>query len=232
MDASGWELSTSELGFYRTFGYLHLPGLLADEIDRIDRAFEAVLADPTVERWSTEDAHGPLVACRANHDYLPRTSIPSILERHPDLAWLADDERLRAAATSVLGSAERRGSIGDVMSCPTMWHVDIWGAPLAQDHLKVFLYLDPLDAESGALRVMPGSHTADSPVHLAFRRLTLHPEETVERLGVEATQLPAQVIPTLPGDVILLDYRTVHASFHGGPRRRLIGIDFRQTAPV
>ncbi|MCM5681582.1 phytanoyl-CoA dioxygenase family protein [Schlegelella sp. S2-27] len=69
--------------------------------------------------------------------------------------------------------------------------------------------------EGGALRVLPGSH------HPGF-------QEALRGLGAEGEKtadLPAHVIVSEPGDLILLDEHLFHASF-GGQTRRQWRVDF------
>ena len=71
-------------------------------------------------------------------------------------------------------------------------------------------YLEPVGADSGALRVIPGSH---------------HPKFSEAIRGIGATCLqnptrPGHVVETEPGDMVLLDERILHASFGGGIRRQ------------
>ena len=68
-------------------------------------------------------------------------------------------------------------------------------------------YLEPVEAESGALRVLPGSHFTDYAG--AIREYT-----TI------AEVVPGIAIPTTPGDAIALDERLFHASSGGGQRRQ------------
>ena len=54
------------------------------------------------------------------------------------------------------------------------------------------------------------------------------PDRIKEVFGVEANQLPSATVETEPGDVIALNFRTVHASFLGAQERRLININYRE----
>lgn len=87
---------------------------------------------------------------------------------------------------------------GTVYSHETSWHRD---TDLDISAVSLLAYLDPLDAETGALRVAPGSH-----------------HEPVESLVDEELQI--EVLPTRPGDLILLNERTKHASAGGRSRRQ------------
>jgi len=71
-------------------------------------------------------------------------------------------------------------------------------------------YLEPVGVDSGALRVLPGSH------YPQFR-------DAIRAFGAEGLagpELPHHVVATEPGDMILLDEHLFHASFGGGIRRQ------------
>lgn len=94
----------------------------------------------------------------------------------------------------------------------TLWHSDSI-SPLAS--AGFLAYLEPLGGEDGALQVVPGSHHPD------FR-------DALGRLGIDGMAdpaMPAHVVTTEPGDLILLDEHLLHASF-GGRIRRQWRVDF------
>src|SRR4030095_10478192 len=99
----------------------------------------------------------------------------------------------------------------------TPWHRDS-DSPIAS--VGILAYLEPLGAEDGALRVLPGSHHQDFLD--ALRPLGVD--------GAPALALPAHVVVTEPGDLVLLDEHLFHASFGGGTRRQW-RVDF-VSAPV
>ena len=70
-------------------------------------------------------------------------------------------------------------------------------------------YLEPADADSGALRVVPGI-TSSSERQSAGSGATC----------LRDPSLPGHVVATEPGDMILLDERVLHASFGGGIRQQ------------
>jgi hypothetical protein len=117
-------------------------------------------------------------------------------------------DRLETVAATLLGGAvvptrakgvEYRGD--------TEWHVDS-ALPIAS--VGCAAYLEPLGAECGALRVLPGSHRGELAAGL--RRLGA--------IGASAPALPAHVVETEPGDVIVFDEHLFHASAGGGARRQ------------
>ena len=89
----------------------------------------------------------------------------------------------------------------------TEWHR---GPMESEEGIKFLVYLDPLLANTGALRVLPRSH-----------EWTLT-EKQQAQLKKDADKVVAPALETVPGDVIVFDLRLWHATFGGGP--------FRQTA--
>ena len=97
----------------------------------------------------------------------------------------------------------------------TGWHPDT--ADEEQIAVKYIFYLDSVGADSGALRLIPGSHLLRGSERRRF-------SESVRGIPVE--EVPAQAVATEPGDVIAFDIRTWHASFGGGSNRRACNLDF------
>jgi hypothetical protein len=83
--------------------------------------------------------------------------------------------------------------------------------------LKIACYLEPLQASNGALRLLPGSQHADYSASLS-RWQRQH--ATDPRLGDSIAALPMCVADSEPGDLIVFDRHTWHASLHGGDRRQ------------
>jgi hypothetical protein len=176
---------------FRTFGFGVLreffdPHPLAAEIDR-------VMSDG-------------LVADVSRTGEIRFRYVPMMTAKTPASLSLLD--RVEAVAAALLGGSvlpTRAKGVGYSGSSP--WHTDS-DSPLAS--VGFLAYLEPLRAEDGALRVLPGSQHPD------FR-------DALRELGVDGTAapiLPGHVVVTEPGDLILLDEHLFHASFGGGTRRQ------------
>ena len=107
----------------------------------------------------------------------------------------------------------------------------MYGAPLHLHHVKLSFYLDTLRADSGAIRVIPGTNFFNENFATNLRKRINEPEKIASEFGVPDRELPSVPIETDPGDVVAWDFRTIHASFYGGRRRRLFSINFRERAP-
>jgi len=90
----------------------------------------------------------------------------------------------------------------------TPWHTD---SELPVTSIGFIAYCESLDAENGALRVIPGSH------HREYG-------DAIRELGVSAETaivgIPSHVAETQPGDLILIDEHLFHASSGGAARRQ------------
>lgn len=135
--------------------------------------------------------------------YLPmmseRTPVSlALIDEFPELAARLLGRRVlpvRAKGTRYFGGTE--------------WHSD---SDLDIASLGFVAYLEALDADNGALRVISGSHRPESlsPTHAAVAGLSA---------------LSGQAVSTEPGDVIVFDEHLWHSS-SGGHDRRQWRIDF------
>ena len=122
----------------------------------------------------------------------------------------------RYAAKDVLGNGtDAHFSVGN-----TDWHSDSnWqrNSEKVQLAVKYHFHLDPVTAETGALRFIPGSHLLKGAEREMF-------QEALDKVSLES--VPCQPVPTQPGDVVLFDIRTWHASLGGMPGRRVCNAEY------
>jgi hypothetical protein len=186
-----FDLTRQSADVFQTFGFVVLrrffePGPLAAEIDR-------VMADGT----------GADVSRSGDIRF---QYVPMMTAETPVSLSLLDPAEIVAAG--LLGGpvlptrAKGVRYFGD-----TPWHTD---SDSALTSVGFLAYLEPVGADSGALRVLPGSH---------------HPQlggaiRALGTAGLAALTLPYHVVATEPGDIILLDEHLFHASFGGGTRRQ------------
>lgn len=226
-------LSEQQLNFFEIFGFLKLPGFFLDEVGEITEAFEEVFAAKALlQALHLETDDPPWLETNFDlHFNKPRVTIPLITERHERLAQLQVDPRVTTIVSQVMGPERRWESTGadaSLFYCDTSWHVDSYGAPLKQYHVKLSMYLDELGGENGAIRVMPGTNFPLGPFARRLLPLLDDPAVLEETLGVPAADLPAYTITSTPGDLVLWNYRLVHGSFYGADRRRLLSLNFRE----
>jgi hypothetical protein len=209
-------LSEQQRTFFQTFGFLAFPGLLADYIGTITQAFEDI--------WQ---AHGGGHSGKA-HDGTARSALVQFVDQDERLCALLDDPRISGIASGLLGDDfNYSGSDGNFYVGDTRWHSDGWRTNGIR-HIKMAFYLDPVGANSGCLRVIPGSHhTEDHFAQLLQAQISKSPE----LWGIEGKAVPAIPLETQPGDLILFDHNTKHAAFGGGARRRMFTMNLCQHYP-
>jgi hypothetical protein len=131
-------------------------------------------------------------------------------EETPLFASLLEDPRFVAPARQLYGEdvlgicVDGNRYVGD-----TGWHPD--SADPSQYGVKFAIYLQPVRAETGALRVLPGSHR-QCPWSLEFFA------------GMQQrpiAEVPAHALESDPGDVVAFDLRLWHASRGGAADRRM-----------
>lgn len=212
-------LTEQQRDFYGTFGALRLPGLMADEIEAISEAFDSVFAS---------EPEGLIESHEKVHFGDRRLILMDMIERHETLLALRDDPRITSVVHDVMGpDAVYLGSDGNIMWCETDWHCDIFKAPIERRHLKVFLYLEHLDGTSGALRIVPGTSHYQTDFASSLRAMSLRPGGVSERFGIDPRDLPSWALENEPGDVLLGDYRNIHAAFGAvGTARRVITLNY------
>lgn len=200
-------LTETQINFFDTFGYLVFPGLMRDRLARIIDAFEAVFQ-----------------GARRTHDGTHRTCIPSFVDQNEELCKLLDDPRVDGIFTSLLGDDYNyMGSDGNYYVGDTGWHRD--GFHEKYRHIKLAMYLDPVGTESGALRVIPGSHRLGEPYATILGKQA---PRSKEELGVSGPEVPAQVLKSEPGDVVLFNHNLFHSSWGGSSSRRMFTLNVCQ----
>ena len=217
MDDQNFQLTEQQMSFFRTVGYLSFPGLMADRIEEIVREFEAV--------WV---AHGGGHNGKP-HDGKARSCIVPFIDQSEVLCTLLDDPRILGIAYSILGDDfNYSGSDGNFYVGETRWHSD--GARKREDpmYIKIAFYLDHLTRDTGALRVIPGSHLPGDGYADA---LSARIGNSQEQWGLHGRDIPAAVLETQPGDLVMFNHNTKHAAFGGGVRRRMFTINLSQRYP-
>lgn len=205
------ELKESQRRFFETWGYLVLPGLVADRIEEITQEFEAVWRDRGVI-----------------HDGTKRSCIVPFIDQRERLCGLLDDPRIEGLLTGLLGpDANYLGGDGNYYTGDTAWHSD--GFHHVGEYLKVAFYLDPVGRDTGCLRVIPGTHRlqnqppagSDDPGWDARQARNCR-----ELWGIEPQDVPSIPLESRPGDVVAFNHNLMHASFGGSARRRMFTMNF------
>ena len=212
-------LTEQQLRFFETFGYLALRGLFRDEVDALNDAFRDV--------WTANG--GGLDGAADDLDERLTIVVPFV-DQHPYLCSLIDDPRIDGVASALLGDDYNyETSDGNFYVGDTRWHSDGF-ARTKYRFLKFAFYLDPVTAESGCLRVIPGSHHRKDRYALALHEAmsSSRTDDTENQLGLTGPEVPAVALETRPGDLIMFNQDLKHASYGGGTRRRMFTINMAE----
>ena len=190
------QLTTQQKRFFEDFGYLFLPGLMADQVE-----------------WITDEVEAAFAASQIVHDGGQRSGFGDLVQQRERMCSLLDEPGIDGLLTGLLGDDYNFLGMGaDFYVGDTQWHPD---APhdLVR-HVKLAMYLDPLTPENGSLRVVPGSHRWGMEGNL----------DTVALWGLEPHQVPCDSPGNQPGDVGIFDLKTLHTAIGGGTRRRMLNL--------
>lgn len=190
-------------------GYVRLPGIVdAVTIDTLRLRAEAVLFRESGEARAAVKSNGSM--CH--------------VADHPGLADIAAYPAL-IDAMRALGASDLRWTGGYLISKPAggpplFWHQDWWGWSEAESYAArpqqwfAMVYLTDTTPENGCLRVIPGTHRQDHPLHhmdaahsdalQAYRNpddpaYGSHPDEVA--------------VPVRAGDVLIGDARLIHGAY-------------------
>ena len=193
-------LTEQQIKHFDTWGFLIFRQVFSqDELKTIHKEFEAAM--------EAAYQHAPF-------DGTHRHWLPMLGPETPFFANLPEDPRFSGVAEQLYGD--------DVFFCisdanryvgNTGWHPDHNVDPTKDCYgVKFAYYLEPVDAETGALRLIPGSHK--NPLHNDLR-------ENLNELSLEICDVPGYVCKSEPGDVVAFDMRCWHASWGGSDDRRM-----------
>ena len=198
-------LTEQQISQYETFGFLVLRQVFSqEELQTINDEIESGLAATT--RQSSPGEENKFM------------SWSNLGPDAPFLAGLLEDLRFIEAAEQLHGedavgvSCNSGSYVGD-----TAWHPDSHERHM--HGVKFACYPQPVDAETGALRVIPGSH--NEPFSGEVER---HLKDAEPDIG----DVPASVCKSEPGDVVAFNNRLWHASCGGWDDRRMCSLIYKK----
>lgn len=240
-------MDASQLAAFETFGFLHLPSQYsADEMAAVRREADATLGAIEQEAQTAAGrAEGGLTS------HWGRQAQKFVEESALLTRWLVEDDRVFSLVAAILGEEdfvwttsnhieaspagpEFPGRDGQPMR-EHGWHCDIAGvAEAAIKRVKVMFYLTPTTREKGALRVLPGTHTAAAQANAGLRSLmgshgmntTLDEQWAASTFGIPGDELPSHAIEATPGDIVVWQLGLFHAVYNHAPDRRLLQLNF------
>jgi len=150
---------------------------------------------------------------------------------------LAHDERLLDAVESLIGPDIMAWDAAFIIKEPgdnkkVSWHQDLtyWGLDSVDGVVSIWLALSPATIESGAMKMMPGSHRAGQLGH----RATVDPDNVLSRgQTLEAEIDEARAVDTVlrPGQMSMHHGLTFHSSRPNVSRDRRIGFNMNLIRP-
>jgi len=197
------KLIQTQIDFFDVFGYLVIPKLFSPaEMNQIIDGFE----------WSILN-HGS----GEKHDGSNRTMFGGPIEHRSDMSAILDHPAIKGLIGGILGDDFNYcGGDGNYYTGNTGWHPDgNWGQLFAA---KIAFYLDELTSETGALRLIPGSHKPDHFI----RQRQIDINKSMALFGFSPMDFPGNItIESQPGDIVIFNHDLYHASYGGGTHRRM-----------
>ena len=210
-------LSEDQLQHFETFGFLVLKNALAPG--------EVQTLREESDRRSEEASR------YVRFDGTKSRDMSALGSTTPFTASLFEDDRLAGVGEQIFGelicaNATAHRYVGD-----SEWHYDAGGYDAYG--IKFAIYLDPVRADSGALRVIPGTHKRPfhdqvaefDPVGPRWSRAAATPEEK-QRALAGIGSIPCYVCDSDPGDIVAFDLRLYHASLGGCVDRRMCSFTY------
>jgi ectoine hydroxylase-related dioxygenase (phytanoyl-CoA dioxygenase family) len=190
-------------------GFIKLDSVFSnEEMDELRLKSEAVL-------FRTNSQH---------RDRFKSTGSMCNLMELPEYASLLSDPRLIQALTQT-GGNDIRWTAGFLISkppggAPLFWHQDWWGwdSPVSYQpqptQLFVMIYLTDTRVENGCLRVIPGSHRQQHPLHFLPPAHSKDIATQIDENSPTYASHPDEVaVPVSKGDVIIGDSRLLHSAY-------------------
>ena len=190
-------LTTEQYQHYQAFGFVTLRNVFnPHELVKINKEFESGL--------KTAYHHMPF-------DGTTRHWVTMMGQSRPCFAELLEDPRLCDVAEQLYGddvlgiATDANRYVGN-----TKWHPDTHS--IHQYGVKFAFYLQPVGPNTGALRVIPGSHR--NPYHNTLKQV-------IPDLNMSIENVPSHICDSEPGDIVAFDLRLWHSSYGGSSDRHM-----------
>ena len=137
------------------------------------------------------------------------------------------DDRIWSTVEGLLGPRfVWNGSEGNLSFTKSehQWHTDRPREPHAASY-GFHLYLDKVRADTGCLRVIPGSHRP--PLYDDLLPInTQAPDSTMKVYGLSPTDIPGVALESDPGDIVFFSQKIYHSVYGKQPGRRYLKLRF------
>lgn len=205
-------LTDAQKKHFQTFGFLIFRQLFTQtEIDLIRCESDKILA---------ANRRGKAFPGKTRQAMIP------FFEKSPALLEFIVDDRIHAIGEGLLGPDYiLNATEGNLHTGDTYWHGGD-GTAEVLPHVKIAFYLESTTRDTGALRLIPGSHKAEFSRHLQALK-EQQDDASAMPFGVPGDQLPCVVFESQPGDIGVFTEHTWHAAFGGAPGRSQHAINFQ-----
>ena len=195
---------------FDTFGFIYLPKQFSvKEMETLTREANKLFEEHRDGRSFGEDQH-----------------IQEFMEKSPVLIGFLEHDRIWCTVQTLLGPRFLwNGSEGNVtVRSEHRWHTDRPNEPHATTY-SFHLYLDPVRADTGCLRVIPGSHRP--PLHDTLFPINAQKlDSTLTTYGLSGPDMPCHVLESDPGDVVFFHQKIYHGVYDAQPGRRYLKLRF------
>ena len=214
-------LSTDQVDLFEAFGFLHLRQAFdADETAYIRREFDAAIRRAGIVPDTTSIVGADGASSRELRD------------------WLLAHDLIYDIADKLLGERfQFEGFNCGIYGTDSPWHADSAVIRWPMRHIKIALYLESLDGNTGALRVIPSTHRdwhwVGNPIwhEMPDYFFGLKNRDVIWQhppFGIGPEEVPHQALATEPGDVLVFPENLLHCAFGTSFPRRQIAISFLQ----
>ena len=210
-------LNQGQIDYFKTFGFLIIRQMFtSEEIKALILATETVCAKKLKREIGEKEWFW----------------FDNFIEEDPALMKLVEDDRIYLVMEKLLGEdliwigSEGMGGIDPELANHS-WHFDGHKTSRNLDYLrtKVMIYLDAQRKDTGALRVIPGSHK--DPFHQELLALQdAHLAAKPICFGIEGAQIPSCAVETEPGDIVIFNQWLYHAVYRKQGKRRVLVLKF------
>ena len=204
--------SHQQILHFRAFGFVVLRGFLDEhEVARLRAEVTTSIGEAFGGVGTGDDAEG---TGGIRGDYLPLS-----VDRAPlSQSLIADDARFFQGSTELVGHPTvPTVPIATCFTSNSGWHTD---DGRGVGGVKFLAYLESRTAETGALRVMPGTHVPEYQC-----RINEYWSQDPAAQGFAAWPVPGVALETEPGDVIAFNVHLFHSS-DGGHNRLAWTIEY------
>lgn len=204
-------VNRDQKAYFDTFGFICLPRQFSPkEMETITNEADRLWEEHREGRPPGEDQ-----------------SIQEFVEKGPIMTQMVADDRIWGTVEALLGPRfVWNGSEGNLnFTQPEhQWHTDRPGEPHATSY-SFHLYLDKVRADTGCIRVIPGSH--QPPLYDDLSPINEQAlDSTMKVYGLSPTEVPGIALESDPGDVVFFSQKIYHGVYGKQPGRRYLKLRF------